>query len=46
MGIHYPKNPNDVGKYVLFINDTFLVIGEGRNLKYAKTELFFQKKVI
>lgn len=46
MGINFPKNPNDIGKYVLFINDTFLVVGEGRNIKYAKTELFFKKVVV
>jgi hypothetical protein len=47
MGMNFQRNTrNDMegSKYVLFINDSFLVCAEGRSLKYAKTDLFFSKQ--
>lgn len=46
MGMNFQRNArNDMegSKNVLFINDSFLVVAEGRSLKYAKTDLFFSK---
>jgi hypothetical protein len=48
MGMNFQRNSrNDMegSKYVLFINDSFLVVAEGRSLKYAKTDLFFSKQL-
>ena len=35
------NNDMDSSKNILFVNDSFLVVAEGYNLKYAKTSLFF-----
>lgn len=47
MGMNFNRNTrNDIegSKNVLFINDSYLVVAEGRSLKYAKTDLFFSKQ--
>ena len=47
MGMNFNRHSrNDIegSKNVLFINDSYLVVAEGRSLKYAKTDLFFSKQ--